>query len=126
MTGDTAARLATTAGGMDGVQSVIVCDAAGELAGANRHPAPERGAVLVRFLLARAKAAAGADDMRGLGRTVGESRLHDLVFGGPRGEGILLATETAALFAVLDRGASAASVAPLLAAAVRRYAGATS
>ena len=121
MNDETASRLATTAGSLPGVQSAVVCSDEGILRGSTPQDSPERMAVLVGFLVARGRAAIDTDDIRGLGRTVREGRIEQIVFGGQRSEGVLLANESTSLLAMLDRGASAAAVAPLLATALRRY-----
>lgn len=123
MTAEVAARLAEAVGGQPGVKAAVVAtDDPGAVAAA-RYPAPGRAAALMQFLVARSSAMAETDDMRGLGRVIGESRFEGLSFAGPGEEGVLFTGTAGTVFATLTKGTSAEVFAPALAAAAARYTG---
>jgi hypothetical protein len=121
MTTDIAERMAVDAASTSGVTAAVVASVEGSIEAGTGALAVERGAALARFLAARATAAASQEDLRGLGRIVSESRLREVRFAGPTGEGVVLVADHELLLALLDRGRTVESTTPALWNVMWRY-----
>ncbi|MEO8540503.1 MAG: hypothetical protein ABI577_12255 [bacterium] len=109
-----AGRLASTAAGIDGVQSVTVCSAEGQVLGSAGMDDPAREAALASFVALRAEALPVDGDLRGMGRQLAGSSFSHLAIVGDRSETLLFSLNRGAYLSVqVAPGRSSASAVPL-------------
>jgi hypothetical protein len=117
-----AARIATTAAGIDGVRSALVCSGEGAVLGAAGLADPHRDAALCSFVALRAEALPVDGDLRGMGRQLAGSKFAHVTMSGASGDSMVFNLVSGAYLAVrVAPGKSATSTGPLT-ALVRRVA----
>ena len=115
-----AARIASTAAGVEGVTSALVCSSEGAVLGAARVADPAREAALGSFIAARAEALPVDGDLRGMGKQLAGSRFRHMAVAADGGDSMLFDLTNGAYLSVrIGPGRTPATSAPLATLAQR-------
>lgn len=120
MAREVADRIAAYLSQQDGVRSATVSGPQGSLLASAGAQEPEREAALAAFICERAEEIPMEGDLRGMGKLVAESEFQQLAIAGPKGEGLVIRLQGAAVLVTGSAGQLAAA-ASATAAVANRY-----
>lgn len=119
---EVAARLASTAAGIDGVRAATVCSAEGAVLGSSGADDPAREAALASFVALRAESLPVDGDLRGMGKQLAGSLFSHLAIAGDRGDTLLFNLSRGAYLSVQVAPGRTPAATPQLSSLVRRVA----